>query len=248
MKNMTKERNKTLYGMLEVIMAGYRKPAPDKGEFDAWVKFLQAFSLENIQKALFAYTMKNTDFPPTPVAIAKLCREMDGRPTAEEAWAIARPAYDESVTVVWTTETREAFLEVRQIIEESGDTAARLAFRDIYNRLVFEARAAGKPTEWVTSLGFDKQLRKCTIEEATAKGLITCERANLLIADESGIDPSQLDEKSREKALMILSKIRESLAGNDDRNAKKREAERAKLQMKKDEVAEKVLSYKKEAA
>ena len=229
-------------------MAGYRKPAPDKGEFDAWGKYLQAFSLENIQKALFSYTMKNTDFPPTPVAIAKLCREMDGRPTADEAWAIARPSYDESVTVVWTTETQEAFSSVRQIIEESGDTAARLAFRDIYNRLVFEARAAGKPSEWVTSLGFDKELRKTVIEEATAKGLITCERASLLIADESGIDPAQLDEKSREKALTILSKIRASLSGNDQRYTKKREAEREKLQKKKDEMAAKVLSYKREFA
>lgn len=234
--------------MLEVILAGYRKPAPDKGEFEAWVKFLQTFALENIQKALFAYTLKNTDYPPTPVAIAKLCREMDGRPTADEAWAIARPAYDENITVVWTTEIQEAFLEVRKIIEESGDTAARLAFRDIYNRLVFEARASGKPAEWVTSLGFDKELRKSAIDEAVVKGLITHERASYLLTDESGIDPAQHDEDSRQKVLDLLEKIRESLSCTDDRYAKKREAERAKLQSKKDEIATMVESYRKDSA
>jgi hypothetical protein len=45
----------------------------------------------------------------TLAAIIDRLESSDGRPHADEAWSIAVVAYDESATVVWTTEMAQAY-------------------------------------------------------------------------------------------------------------------------------------------
>jgi hypothetical protein len=78
----------------------------------------------------------------------------DGRPGPEEAWSMLPRT--EAQTVVWTDE---------------------MAFKEAYQRLVSEARDAGKPVNWSASLGHDKLGREAALLDAVRMGRLELERA-----------------------------------------------------------------------
>lgn len=96
----------------------------------------------------------------------------DGRPGAEEAWAIAMRAQDEADTVVWTEEISQARGIAQPILDAGDEVGARMAFKEAYGRIVERARQAGKPVAWSASLGFDRQLREIALDAAVQAGLI----------------------------------------------------------------------------
>jgi hypothetical protein len=91
----------------------------------------------------------------------------DGRPAADEAWAHVSRALDERVSVVATDEALQALGEVRHLADE---TAARMAFRAAYQRIVLRHKADGVPPQWVPSLGHDPKGRARAVAEATERG------------------------------------------------------------------------------
>jgi hypothetical protein len=103
-----------------------------------------------------------------------IARLDDGRPGAEEAWAMVSKAIgDERVTIVWTAEMRDAF-GVAEGLE--GDTiAARMAFLERYRTLCQQARDSGQPIEWSASLGHDSASREAILLEAAEKGRLTAQ-------------------------------------------------------------------------
>lgn len=104
----------------------------------------------------------------------------DGRPTADEAWAQVGTD-DENVTFVTTTEAMEALGAASMLMREGDMTAARMAFRDAYNRIVTEARGAGLPVRPHVSLGFDKPGRVRVLMQAVQAGRVEASHAaNLL--------------------------------------------------------------------
>ena len=50
------------------------------------------------------------------------------------------------------------------------EIGARMAFREVYSRLVEDARRQRMPSSWSTSLGFDLEQRRQAIEDAVAAG------------------------------------------------------------------------------
>jgi len=162
------------------------KPAPSNAALKVWFRLLSEFSLNNCLVALDAHT-KSSPFAPTPDSLIKSISHSDGRPTAEEAWATALTASDENDTVIWTDEIAEALnLGAGVLLEEGDKTAARMAFRDSYNRCVEQARANSKPINVWVSLGHDSNRRRATIEQAVVKGLLSNDRASELCLDYSG--------------------------------------------------------------
>lgn len=105
----------------------------------------------------------------------------DGRPGAEEAWAML--PRDEATTAVWTEEMSVAWGTVRFMIDEGETVAARMAFKESYLRLVAEAREARAPAKWSVSLGHDVGGRKTALLMAVAKRRITAEHACSLLPD-----------------------------------------------------------------
>lgn len=102
---------------------------------------------------------------PRALTLAEVTKRMPGAPIgADEAWAIAERAYDESASVVWTAEMAEAFGTVRHL---SDRVAARMAFRGAYERLV--ADGPGRPA-WNLSAGHDRDGRELAVREAVACG------------------------------------------------------------------------------
>lgn len=92
----------------------------------------------------------------------------DGRPTADEAWALV--PMDEDKTVVWNDEICEAWSTARGLIKEGDHIAARMAFKEAYKRVVTKAKEQGKAPHWWASLGHDPHGRAPAIQEAVELG------------------------------------------------------------------------------
>lgn len=99
----------------------------------------------------------------------------DGRPGAEEAWAMI-PA-DESQTVVWTTEMAEAYSVCCPLLTAGDKIAARMAFKEAYQRIVSKSRDEASRAEWQVSLGHDIEQRKRALKAAVESGLLTHQAA-----------------------------------------------------------------------
>lgn len=111
-----------------------------------------------------------------------LDRLPNGHPGVEEAWAIvSKTLNDEAVSIVWTGEMAEAFGEARALGDDP--VAARLAFKEVYSRLIQEARAMNAKPSWRASLGHDPRGRESAIQEAVAKGRLTQAHAARLLPD-----------------------------------------------------------------
>ena len=99
----------------------------------------------------------------------------DGRPGPDEAWASIPK--DEAVTVVWTEEMAQALGIVQPLLDDGDRVGARFAFREAYARLVAEARNAGRPVQWMASLGHDPQQRERAVIEAVEQGKLPAAHA-----------------------------------------------------------------------
>lgn len=99
----------------------------------------------------------------------------DGRPGAEEAWALM-PFY-ESQSVVWSDEMAQAFGICGPLLAAGDKVAARMAFKEAYTRLVAKARDAGQAVNWTPSLGHDERGRAVALRTAAEFGRITNEHA-----------------------------------------------------------------------
>lgn len=146
-----------------------------------YFRALADFPLESIQSALDAHAKcpERGRFWPLPAdLLAKLetAAAIDGRPSPEEAWSTAIQAQDEAVTVVWTTETAQAWADVGCALMEAGDRFnASRGFIAKYQELVENARKGCLKARWVVSQGHDKDLRHSALETAYKAGRISRE-------------------------------------------------------------------------
>jgi len=130
-------------------------------------------------------------------------READGRPGAEEAWAMI--PHDERQTAVLTDEMATAMGPALSLLDEGDAIAARMAFKEIYNREVAAARAQGKPVRWFASLGQDVAGRDPVIRQAVAQGRLSRPQAVKLLPH---IDDAPLDPNGRKQIAAIRALLR----------------------------------------
>jgi hypothetical protein len=156
----------------------------------------------------------------TPAAILERVAALDGRPTANEAWAIALNGFDEANTIVSNDEINEGMRAARPILNAGDEVGARMAFRDAYTRIVASNRDAGIAPQWYPSLGTDAHSRAPVLEQAIERGILTAERVAGILpspvhGDGAGIvallenkdSPADLSPKARAK----ISEIRAML-------------------------------------
>lgn len=103
----------------------------------------------------------------------------DGRPGAEEAWAMIPK--DESGSVVWTEEMAEAYGIASPLINEGDAVQARMAFTETYRDRCAKARDAGIPVRWLPSLGHDPHGREQVLLDAVEKGRLTASHVEKLL-------------------------------------------------------------------
>lgn len=119
----------------------------------------------------------------TLAAVIERIKGQDGRPGAEEAWAMLPKGEDDSVA--WTAEMRFAWGIAEPLIAEGDKIGARMAFKEAYTRRVEEARANGVPAQWEVSLGHDPHKRDAALQKAVAAGYIGQDHAKRLLVNNS---------------------------------------------------------------
>lgn len=95
-----------------------------------------------------------------------------GHPGPEEAWGlVSKSLKNEAVSIVWTELMREAMGVAFALSDDP--VAARMAFKETYQRVVSEARAQRKPPVWSASLGWDTHGRELAKIEAENRNRAT---------------------------------------------------------------------------
>lgn len=107
-----------------------------------------------------------------------ISRLNDGRPGVEEAWAMLPK--DEYTTAIWTVEMSQASAVIHDLIERD-EVAARMAFKEAYNRLCQDARDRGEPVSWSATLGWDKMGRESVLKAAVVAGRLSQEQVAIYL-------------------------------------------------------------------
>lgn len=193
-----------------------------------WFKALEEYPLPAVREAL-GYHVKRGTYTPVPndvVVFIEGARATDGRPGAEEAWAIALTSRDENDTIVWTAECAEAFARARPVLESSGAISARKTFTEIYEALVAAARKAQRPAAWTVHLGFDKSQHARVLAQAVERGRLSAPAVAGMLPppDELQEQPQgvqlllggpkvpELAPEDRDKARAQLAQVKQMLA------------------------------------
>lgn len=155
--------------------------APSAGVSAIWFRTLSGYDLGTLSAAFSAHMRDpvNGKFEPKPGHIVEQIERMakqDGRPGAEEAWAISLGARSEDETVVWTHECAQAWGAARPVLDMGDEVGARMAFKETYSRLVTEARARFEAASWEVSEGFDSERRRIAVARAVEAGRIPAGR------------------------------------------------------------------------
>jgi hypothetical protein len=211
------------------------KPLPPKGKA-LYFKALEPFPMEMVSRAMTAHIRdpQRGRFQPSVsdiIAQIEVSAGTDGRPGAEEAWALVQRSNDEAETVVWTAEMRDAFSICRVLLEAGNVIGGRMAFKEAYLRLVAEAVRNNKPVKWEVSLGRDSQKREVAIQNATIAGRLSTAMANILLPGIGCTPLLQLStsgatqEISREGLARVKAEMEKLQMGSEKRRIK-REAER----------------------
>lgn len=150
-----------------------------------WWNLLSAYEMEDVEQAFARYLASPEGrFSPKPASIIDLVNAMhpDGRLGADEAWAMI--PMDEHASAVMTQEMAEA-LHIAQPLLDAGDKiAARMSFREAYNRIVDANKRNGVKPSWFPSLGQDKEGRDTVLAEAVRLGRLSANHAIGLLPPE----------------------------------------------------------------
>lgn len=222
------------------------KPLPSVDALNLWFKLLDPYSIEQVKAAL-AQHMRESKFAPVPAdVIGRIAPQGDGRPDANEAWAIALRSRDEFETVVWTDEAAQAFAIAAPVLEGGDEIGARMAFKGAYERLVSEARAEKRPVHWVQSIGFDGKRREEVLTQAVRAGHLSIEHVKQVVpalaAPVVEADPAKAAAAKRQlnELLAKMPSVAEKLARA---KAQQTEREREQLAALKRQSAERVAHY-----
>lgn len=163
---------------------------------------LSSYSEDVIIKAL-AMLRRESKYKMTLASVIEQIEKLmpDGRPGADEAWAMI-PRSEDS-TAVWTEEMAQAHSVASPLLEEGDKVAARMAFKEKYQSLVEENKRNGIPVKWAVSLGHDIYGRESVLVEAIRLNRISCQHAMRLMPPESH---KALIEASNDEVLKLEHK------------------------------------------
>lgn len=136
----------------------------------------------------------------------------DGRPGANEAWAMIPKT--ESASVVWTDEMTEAYGVALPLIEDGDHVAARMAFIETYKSKCADARNNGIPVKWEPSLGHDKNGREHVLLAAVEKGLLAADHVAKLLPyhEQSAFADKLLGVKKGDGKMISIGEIVSKIA------------------------------------
>lgn len=135
---------------------------------------LSVFQENEVLKALSKCRAELNRFPTVADIISQI---PDGHPGIEEAWSLLPKREDDSC--VWTEEMQEVHQDIYKLIQEDI-IAARMAFKEIYPKVLSRSRSEGKKVKWSVTLGNDKTGHEKALLGAIEKNRISFDEANKL--------------------------------------------------------------------
>ncbi len=139
----------------------------------------------------------------------------DGRPGADEAWAMIPK--DEYASAVITEEMAEAYGIALPLLHDGDKIAARMAFKEAYQRIIEKNKLQGIPPKWFPSLGSDKESREVALDTALRLGRISHEHVQALLPPKGPIQtveqllalPSaQLSDEEKSQGLKRINELK----------------------------------------
>lgn len=239
-----------------------REKAPNATATALFFRALGVHAIEDVRAGFEAHIKDPSRgrFAPMPADILAQIEGLaavDGRPGAEEAWAIACRASDESDTVVWSAEMAQAWQMCQPVMEMGDEVGARMAFKESYARQVDDARRLRRPVSWSVSLGHDASKRHGALVKAETMGLLAS-------GDALRLAPPEAPEKTL--TMLLESSVKRDREVTDPEEIKARAAalksllvrgmpdgiistaERDRMNAMKDEVAARVDEYERKTA
>lgn len=213
---MVETDKKRFAAVLRASMLTLGSPAPEVEVLRVWWAALNRFELADIESAFGEYVSRGKKAP-MPANVIEIIERMkpDGRPTADEAWAMV--PRDESQSAIMSDEIATAIQVAQPLLDAGDQIAARMAFRDAYTRSVDENRRAGISPRWFPSLGHDPHGRAKVIADAVEKKRITMDRAQTIlphamaeVREMLGVDNRAerlTDESGKAKVLALARSI-----------------------------------------
>lgn len=211
--------------VVRATLAVYRVETPPE-VLRVWWGVLKQYSLEQVQNGFSRFVSSpESKYPPVPAHIVEAIEAVtsDGRPGADEAWAIY--PHDESDTAAITDEIADAMRVAYPMMRGGDKVAARMAFKEAYTRIVATNKAHGIPVRWFMTLGSERDKREIAINDAVVRGLISHDHATgllpapndnsnivdvLLLANKSAHQTEEERERNKER----IAKLKRMLAGN----------------------------------
>jgi len=244
--------------LLDGIWALKGQALPGAGR-TAFFRALESYPLREVQAGLDAHLgdPKRGQFLPMPADVIAQIQGFvadDGRPGPEEAWAICFRAADENATVVWTDEMAEAYGACWPILRAGDEVAARMAFKEVYARLLAQARERRMPPRWSATLGHDKAAQDAALLPHVQAGRLPGSVLNgapalgldqfLALPAPEGATPENL--AAREKAKAELANLKAAILARPQAlsaAAAARAHDVERTERLKDEMARKVSTY-----
>ena len=184
---------------------------------------LEPYPLEDIERALCA--CRGRGHSRLTLSDIKEClHEGDGRPGADEAWALIPK--DEAGSVVWCDEMARAWGVVSALYADGDKVGARVAFRGAYERMVADARRDSVAVHWWASLGSDCAGREDALRQAVEAKRLTADVVKPLLPAPRDAGPvgdalfggaplrlEDLAPEDRDRARRHIGNLRAILAG-----------------------------------
>lgn len=195
---MFETQKRAFSDLMDSVMPIYAIEA-SKPTKQIWWNLLVGYEFNDVGAA-FAEYLRTGKFAPKPADIIALIDKMrpDGRPGADEAWAMI--PRDEHSSVVWTEEMAEAFGIAKSLLGEGDQVAARRSFIEAYNRIVETNKRNGIVPKWFPSLGSDKEGLAHVLAEAVRLGRLGAKHAIGLLPPDN---VAPMLEMAGEKTLAI---------------------------------------------
>jgi hypothetical protein len=207
--------------------------------FDA----LEDYPLEAVFQAIKIHTKKGK-YAPSPADIVEIISERTGAKHigCEEAWSIALESFDEYSTVVWTEPIAEARAIASSLYFGGDKVAARMAFKDAYNRII---KTAPEPI-WTVTEGFDMARRADAVKQAVLLKRLPPLKADSRYLIESptttvaGLIESAQVKTGKVSPLAQLKLIKSSLTADEDDGIARREKERLDFERHRQQTLDRV--------
>jgi len=208
-----------------------------------WFEIFADVSIEDFRMACLRHAVEDPRNPPTPASLLAILKPKADRLGAEEAWAIAVKACDETETVILNDEIAQAWGICKPVMDIGDEIGARMAFKESYQRIT---AAATDPMKWWPSIGSDPHKRDAALAEAKCQGLLPASHVAALLPPPMPTkvkgNPEGLQRVKDEIAKMNLSRMDRVVAG--DAAVK---AERDAVIAAKQAIADRIAQYRKGA-